>query len=1099
MKKKRLNGTVLIMVATFMFILIVFCMATLAMVSNANKRAYNKFEENQSYYTAASALDVFADGVLRDGDIYATSRQYRAADGTSYNLTQGRALELDLYRLKVQAGTGALTSPVGLGRNGTQNIFAGSSDNTKNLEYIINADSADFFIAPASGSTLDTAETQYGQQFMSKNPTAASEVYRYASYDMELPSMSSSGSASAGAALADDDKFGLLVDKAADGTYPVALTVEVIERYYDLYGIDQKSIKAYMEAVLSNSTISDTLAAKVSGILGPYDSTDTGVNAYIPGDDDTYKNVSLMKIKSLMQKGSRTKDYMKIKVTAEASLLGIKSQAVRVFDITPPLPTMNENALTNLGYNQNGAQFVSIGGSASLVATNLKSAGNAGPMFSTGTFEFHTPGGTRQIAEDGMFNFVDLDGYTLTPYITSLDWFTWRNIPDVEYQGFNTLYYGLSGFYFPTNGGTIGTSSNAVHMVSPGDLLLNNPLTIYGNLVIDEVTMTGGGSECVKVRPVSDSSGSSRYGAIYMDNLKEMFGGIGNNHLSAKNQLDLDWNDNGTLEPTEGWVYANNITLDLTLAQLQALSSPTWADAPNYIKIPKNVKFSGKIYTRDGQEVTLTGSSDLTGYNQLKSASSILKAYFPIDVTYDPSITPAEVHYFADSDGDGDGDYVFLENFKKQFTLPYGLYLRDGTDCNPGTGKGKFLLDTPRSQYGKFFSEKTVWGSGFAVDTNNDGYYDALDVDGDSFLDNGDTDNDGVIDGGDGMIVGYKDSLGIIRRVHYGILTGPSGTSGGFTYANKNYFTSGIDTQSVTDGAAYIGLGYDKEDILKCVKSGAEFLKETFEIGDGLTTDVYPSNQLATVDATAGSYNIGSTTVTYKGTISGNGIIPSSCFIERNVGSNVYIVDTSSGDVNLQFPLISDGSKYISNIGLIVKGSGRVTLIVPPSPTASQSKFVMGADGKQSPFFCLTEELFLMNGLTINNGIYQGNVSSNRNNLSAISTGNHVDVSLRTPGSNITLVVGENMDIYFSENSALAGMVYVPDGNFQLYPTPALTQNYSFNGDLITGVESQVMGSVICGSFTTTNDTAVSYLSPGGKRDDGTPTFDWKSGLYLPS
>lgn len=105
---KRLSGAVLIMVVTVMFVLIIMLLATLTVVSTAQNRYYTKYEENQAYYTARSALDVFAGNLLSDSDYYAydTSgvKTYTHGNAQSANMKQGLALQLDLYKIKAQSG-----------------------------------------------------------------------------------------------------------------------------------------------------------------------------------------------------------------------------------------------------------------------------------------------------------------------------------------------------------------------------------------------------------------------------------------------------------------------------------------------------------------------------------------------------------------------------------------------------------------------------------------------------------------------------------------------------------------------------------------------------------------------------------------------------------------------------------------------------------------------------------------------------------------------------------------------------------------------------------------------------------------------------------
>lgn len=103
------------MIMGVMFVLIIMIMATLTVVAAANRRVYTKYEENQAYYSARSALDIFIESLHKDKSHYAfksdgtTVREYYytpAASDPDYptataNMFQGRALELELYKLSV--------------------------------------------------------------------------------------------------------------------------------------------------------------------------------------------------------------------------------------------------------------------------------------------------------------------------------------------------------------------------------------------------------------------------------------------------------------------------------------------------------------------------------------------------------------------------------------------------------------------------------------------------------------------------------------------------------------------------------------------------------------------------------------------------------------------------------------------------------------------------------------------------------------------------------------------------------------------------------------------------------------------------------------
>lgn len=109
MKGKRLKsvgGTVLIMVLTVMLVLIIMLMATLTVVTTAGQRIYAKYEEQQAYYTARSALDVFTK-MLNDS----TYGDTVTVGATTVFETQGYNIQKSLYDIIAQSDPGA-TNPV---------------------------------------------------------------------------------------------------------------------------------------------------------------------------------------------------------------------------------------------------------------------------------------------------------------------------------------------------------------------------------------------------------------------------------------------------------------------------------------------------------------------------------------------------------------------------------------------------------------------------------------------------------------------------------------------------------------------------------------------------------------------------------------------------------------------------------------------------------------------------------------------------------------------------------------------------------------------------------------------------------------------------
>lgn len=106
-RRRSLSGAVLVMILTVMFVLIILLTATLTTVTTANQRIYTKFEENQAYYTARSALDVFTQNMLSDAKYIAQdggNRDYKYGDGQSADMKQGLGLQLDLYSITAQSG-----------------------------------------------------------------------------------------------------------------------------------------------------------------------------------------------------------------------------------------------------------------------------------------------------------------------------------------------------------------------------------------------------------------------------------------------------------------------------------------------------------------------------------------------------------------------------------------------------------------------------------------------------------------------------------------------------------------------------------------------------------------------------------------------------------------------------------------------------------------------------------------------------------------------------------------------------------------------------------------------------------------------------------
>ena len=214
-KKKSLHGVVLIMVVTVMFVLIIMLLATLSVVSTAQNRYYAKFEENQAYYSARSALDVYVSNMLSDQVFYAadTSGNKISASG---KLTQGFAMELDLYRIKAHSDT-------------YQNYLALSENDKSKF-------TTDYWANPNGVFKTNPQKGYYDR------PTED-----YIEYDVTYPQ------------IASDDKHGKFTDKNATST----IKVEVLARTFGGH-TDGSSGDADRSAIEAASRTKDSMTIKVT-------------------------------------------------------------------------------------------------------------------------------------------------------------------------------------------------------------------------------------------------------------------------------------------------------------------------------------------------------------------------------------------------------------------------------------------------------------------------------------------------------------------------------------------------------------------------------------------------------------------------------------------------------------------------------------------------------------------------------------------------------------------------------------------------------------------------------------------------------------------
>ena len=221
-QRQSMHGAVLIMILTVMVVLIIMLMATLTVVTTAGQRIYTKFEENQAYYTARSALDVFANNVIYDNSYYAltdsdTNRMYSYTDTSvtppvtkTVKMKQSLAMQLDLYKLKSQ-----------------------------------NVDGVDWGIAeePLESDNIFGAGTP-------ENANFTSEGINYMEYKITLPK---TGNGS--------NQYGLL----ADDDVTAIIKVEVLDRVLDMGSSGYTAAQITAATATSNPSIDQIKAAIASG------------------------------------------------------------------------------------------------------------------------------------------------------------------------------------------------------------------------------------------------------------------------------------------------------------------------------------------------------------------------------------------------------------------------------------------------------------------------------------------------------------------------------------------------------------------------------------------------------------------------------------------------------------------------------------------------------------------------------------------------------------------------------------------------------------------------------------------------------------------
>ncbi len=349
-RRQSLSGAVLIMVLTVMTVLIILLMATLTVVSSANQRIYTKYEENQAYYTARSALDVFVGSMLTDKEFALSDTgakmQYVYVDPASATgdakkstagMKQGLALQLDIYNTESKDKTYGLLA----------NAY--TSDGVFNTE----TNYRDFAVIA-------------GQDKLT--------------YLVKLPS--STDTASKGNRMS--DKTDILEIGTTDVHYDdVIIEIEVLNREYNLGGTDADFFNQLFAA--------DPAQFEVDATTGAYPTSFTN-------GPDTRNDSDL---KNAIKLGDRSKDHIELKITATATLKGITEKAVLLFDSSdPPVPN-GTRAVTATGNATDIDNMVVVGGVSVADTSRVgNTGGTVGNTFIEGNLYNDGGGSTYELVDN---------------------------------------------------------------------------------------------------------------------------------------------------------------------------------------------------------------------------------------------------------------------------------------------------------------------------------------------------------------------------------------------------------------------------------------------------------------------------------------------------------------------------------------------------------------------------------------------------------------------------------------------------------------------------------------------------------------------------
>lgn len=443
-KKKSLHGVVLIMVVTVMFVLIIMLLATLSVVSTAQNRYYTKYEENQAYYTARSALDVFTQKILCDDDYYAydstgsSPRTYKytmvdmsksasekaGAQSPDTKMKQGLAIEFEMYKIPAKND-------------------AGFASNFEESDYIF-------------GETGSIAEDKN----YSVDTTLGTDTG--ITYKITFPKVANSTGGTT-------NDYGRFVDTDSTTSEQIAvIKVTVDERHFNFGGANADAFGAMTDAQLKTCS-----AGSVS-----YTDPTSGVTTTYTDDQ----------LKEAIRLGDRLKDKMRLKVEAEVQFMDVTGTAVLYYDTSEKPVVNSSNAITSISDISQSSGVFPIGGASGL-SGGLKLDQDSvvcGSLYITGNSD--TANNTNDLRDSKIYMFGD----TLH---------TFRG--GITYSNSYPIFVEAGSIIYSTESVNLGVAQNFASSGKETNIIARNfnftkdgsTPNFYGNIYCDVFSITSNNSD----------------------------------------------------------------------------------------------------------------------------------------------------------------------------------------------------------------------------------------------------------------------------------------------------------------------------------------------------------------------------------------------------------------------------------------------------------------------------------------------------------------------------------------------------------------------------------------------------------------------------